>query len=101
MYIWRAHKMSPLFQEVIVALPVVQFKKKLCQMIDMDLYVSINTTGVCVGVLVWTSQHAKLSIFPKNSNLHIGLVLCTNLDGFQEIRVQGIQLSMAEIIVFC
>ena len=37
MSILMADKMRPLLQEVIVALPVDQFHKTLCQMNDMDI----------------------------------------------------------------
>ena len=37
MFIWRARKMSPPFQEVIVVSPVVQFQRNRCQIKDMDI----------------------------------------------------------------
>ena len=58
MSILKADKMSPLFKELIVASSMAQFQK-----MGAKYYLSIDTSSVCVGSLVWTPQACKVEPF--------------------------------------
>ena len=66
MKILRADKLRPLFWEIILALPIAQFKKKVPNE-RYGYYLSIDTQWVFVGHVVWTSQPSKVGQFSEKS----------------------------------